>query len=62
MDKKYAQNVGITPLSEMVLTGVNSVIFALTAIVIPYFQLLVVLPQGKVSTMSMYEVNKPSFR
>ena len=36
MDKKFAQNVGNAPLSEMATTGVNSDIFALTAIVIPY--------------------------
>ena len=28
MDKKFAQNVGIAPLSEMATTGVNSDIFA----------------------------------
>ena len=34
MDKKFAQNVGITPSSDTATTGVNSDIFALTAIAI----------------------------
>ena len=34
MDKKFAQNVGIAPSLNTATTGVNSVIFALTAIVI----------------------------
>ncbi len=38
MDKKFAQNVGIAPSSDMATTGVNSDIFALTAIAIPYYQ------------------------
>ena len=36
MDKKFVQNVGKRPSSEMATTGVNSVIFVLTAIVILY--------------------------
>ena len=42
MDKKFAQNVGIAPLSDTAsdtaTTGVNSDIFALTAVAIPYYQ------------------------
>ena len=53
MDKKFAQNVGIAPLSEMATTGVNSDIFALTAIAIWCFQLLVDLPRQRVYTRSM---------
>ena len=34
MDKKFTPNAGIAPSSDMATTGVNSVIFALTAIVI----------------------------
>ena len=34
MDKKFAQNVGIAPSSDTATTGVNSDIFALTAIAI----------------------------
>ena len=37
MDKKFAQNVGIAPSSNMATAGVNSDIFALTAIAIPYY-------------------------
>jgi hypothetical protein len=38
MDKKFAQNVGIAPSSDTATTGVNSDIFALTAVAIPYYQ------------------------
>ena len=38
MDKKFAQNVGIVPSSNTATTGVNSDIFVLTAIAIPYYQ------------------------
>ena len=38
MDKKFAQNVGIAPSSDTATTGVNSDIFALTAIAIPCCQ------------------------
>ena len=34
MDKKFVQNVGKRPSSEMATTGVNNDIFVLTAIVI----------------------------
>ena len=34
MDKKFAQNVDIAPSSDTATTGVNSDIFALTAIAI----------------------------
>ena len=38
MDKKFAQNAGKRPSSDTATTGVNSDIFALTAIVILYYQ------------------------
>ena len=38
MDKKFVQNVDIAPSSDTATAGVNSVIFALTAIAIPYCQ------------------------
>ena len=37
MDKKFVQNVGIAPSSDTATTGVNSDIFVLTAIAIPYY-------------------------
>ena len=38
MDKKFVQNVGIAPSSDTATAGVNSVIFALTAIAILYYR------------------------
>ena len=53
MDKKFAQNVGIAPSSDTATTGVNSVIFALTAIVIRCYLQLAVPPRPRVSMRSM---------
>ena len=53
MDKKFAQNAGITPSSDTATTGVNSVIFALTAIVIPYSPQLAVQHRPRVYIRSM---------
>ena len=53
MDKKFAQNAGIVPSSNTATTGVNSVIFVLTAIVIPYFLQLAVPPHLRVYMRSM---------
>ena len=60
MDKKLAQNVGIAPSSEMATTGVNSVIFALTAIVIWCSQLRVDPPLQRVYMRSMSRASKHS--
>ena len=38
MDKKFVRNVGIAPSSDTATAGVNSVIFVLTAIDIPYYR------------------------
>ena len=62
MDKKFAQNVGITPSSDTATTGVNSDIFVLTAIAIPYCRPSVVRPRQKVFTKSISRVSKPSHR
>ena len=53
MDKKFAQNVGNAPSSDTATTGVNSVIFALTAIVIRCYLQLAVPPRPRVSMRSM---------
>ena len=59
MDKKFAQNVDIAPSSNTATTGVNSAIFALTAIVIRCYLQLAVPPRPRVSMRSMLKVNKP---
>ncbi|MBQ2417959.1 MAG: hypothetical protein II282_07195 [Alistipes sp.] len=53
MDKKFAQNAGIAPSSNTATTGVNSDIFALTAIAIPCFLQLAVPPLPRVYMKSM---------
>ena len=58
MDKKFAQNVGIAPSSNTATTGVNSDIFALTAIVIPYFPKPCAQHLQRVYTKSMSKASK----
>ena len=60
MDKKFAQNVGIAPSSEMATTGVNSDIFVLTAIAIPYFPKPCAQHLQRVYTKSMLKASKHS--
>ena len=58
MDKKFAQNVGIAPSSDTATTGVNSDIFALTAVVIPYYLQPAVRPRPRIYMRSMSRASK----
>ena len=60
MDKKFAQNVGIAPSSNTATTGVNSDIFVLTAIVIPYTPKPYAQHLQRVYTKSMSRASKHS--
>ena len=62
MDKKFAQNVGIAPSSDMATTWVNSDIFVLTAVAIRYCRPSVVRLRQKVFTKSISRASKPSHR
>ena len=60
MDKKFAQNAGIVPLSNTATTGVNSDIFVLTAIAIPYYPKPCARHLQRVYTKSMSKASKRS--